>query len=67
MRRQAELKGCIQSDPRGKINIFGGDSSGHFEKKVHINMCLILNGYRDRAVSIYKYKSIVNGNKENYC
>jgi hypothetical protein len=41
-------------------------------KKVHMNMCLILNGYRDRAVWIYKYESIVNGNKEteivvNYC
>jgi hypothetical protein len=33
-------------------------------KKVHVNMCLILNGYRDRAVCIYKYNSIVNDNKE---
>jgi len=29
-----------------------------------MNMCLILNGYWDRAVGIDKYKSIVNGNKE---
>jgi len=27
-------------------------------------MCLILNGYRDRAVRIYKHESSVNGNKE---
>jgi hypothetical protein len=33
-------------------------------RKVHVNKCLILNGYRDRAVGMYKYKSIVNGNKE---
>jgi hypothetical protein len=33
-------------------------------KKVHMNMCLILNGYWARAVWIYKYKSIVNGTKE---
>jgi hypothetical protein len=26
-------------------------------------MCLVLNGYQDRAVWIYKYKSIVNGIK----
>jgi hypothetical protein len=35
----------------------------HYEGNVHINMCLILNGYRDRAVWIYKYKTIVNCNK----
>ena len=27
-------------------------------KKVHINMCLILNDYRDRAISIYRTNSI---------
>ena len=26
-------------------------------------MCLILNGYRDTAVWIYTYETIVNGNK----
>ena len=29
-----------------------------------MNTCLILNGYRDRAVWIYKYTSLVNGNEE---
>jgi hypothetical protein len=41
-----------------------GNSIGHCEKKIYINMCLILNDYRDRAVWINKYKIIVNGNKE---
>jgi hypothetical protein len=54
----------IQGDSGGKVTILGGDSIGHCEKKVHMNMCLLLNGYRDRAVWIYKYKSIVNGDKE---
>jgi hypothetical protein len=30
----------------------GGDSFGHWERKVHINMSLILNGYRDKAISV---------------
>jgi hypothetical protein len=42
----------IQGDSGGKVNILGGDSIGHCEKKVHTNMCLILNGYQDRAVWI---------------
>jgi hypothetical protein len=28
------------------------------KEKFHMNMCLILNGYRDRAVSISRLKSI---------
>jgi hypothetical protein len=42
----------IQSDSGGKVNILGGDNIGHCEKKVHRNMCLILTGYLDRAVTI---------------
>jgi hypothetical protein len=38
-----------QGDSGGEVNISVGDSNGHCEKKVHMNMCLILNGYRDRA------------------
>ena len=32
------------------------------------NMCLIVNGYWDRAVWMYKYKSSMNGDmeKKNY-
>ena len=55
-----------KDDSGGNIDILGGDSiSRHCEGKVHMNMCLILNGYWDTAVWIYKYKSSVNGNKHN--
>jgi hypothetical protein len=41
----------IQDDSGKQVNILRGDIIGHFEKKkVHTNMCLILTGYRDRAV-----------------
>ena len=40
----------IQGDSGGKVNILGNDSVGHCEKKVHKNMCLIVNGYRGGAV-----------------
>ena len=32
------------------MNIFGDDSMGHCEIKVNMNICLIVSGYRDRAV-----------------
>jgi hypothetical protein len=54
----------IRDDSGGKVNILGGDSDGHCEKKKFTWTCLILNGYRDRGVQNYKYKSIVYGNKE---
>jgi hypothetical protein len=42
----------IQGDSVGKVNIFGGYNIGNFEKKkVNMDMCLIVNIYRDRAVS----------------
>jgi hypothetical protein len=34
-------------------------------KIVQMNMYLILNAHLDQAVWIYKYKSTVNGNKDN--
>jgi len=40
------------------------------KKSIHMNMCLILNGYQDRIVWIYKYKNRANGNKDTeitYC
>jgi len=43
----------------------GDDLIGHFEKKkVYLNMCRILNGYRDTDHWTYTYKSIVNDNNE---
>ena len=41
-----------------------GQYLGRCDKKVRMNMRLILNGYGDKAVWIYKCKSIVKGNKE---
>jgi len=38
--------------------------------KLHTNTCLFPNSYHDTAVWIYKFKRIVNGNKEKeitYC
>jgi hypothetical protein len=52
----------ILGDSGEKVKILGGDSTGHCEKKVHTNMCLILSGYWITAPWIYKYKS--NGYKE---
>ena len=49
-RTAASSPSSIQSDSGGKFNILGGNSIGHCEKKVHMNMCLILTGNRDRAV-----------------
>jgi len=47
--------------------MLGGDSIDHCDKKVNVNKCLIMNGYRDTAVLFYKYKRNVKGNKEiNY-
>jgi len=38
-------------DSEGEVNILGDDIIGHSEeKRIHINMCLILNGYLYTAV-----------------
>ena len=44
----------IQGDSWGKVNILEGDSIGHCEKKVHTNVCLILRGYQESAIGIYR-------------
>jgi hypothetical protein len=54
----------IQGESGGKVNILGDGSVGNREEKVHVHTCLILNGYWDRAVWIYKYKNIKNNNKQ---
>jgi hypothetical protein len=48
----------IEGDSGGKTNILGEDFIGYCEKKLYINVSLILNCYRDRAVGIYKYKNL---------
>jgi hypothetical protein len=61
---------AMQSDS-GKKWIFGRwQYRSLWGVKVHMNTYLIPNSCRDSAVSIYKYKSIVNGNTERaitYC
>jgi hypothetical protein len=47
----------LQGSSGGKVNVLGGDSFGHCEEKVRINMCLVPNGYWDRAVWIYRPNS----------
>jgi len=51
--------------------MLGGYIVGHCKTKyVLMNTCLILNGYRGRAVFICKYQSIISGKKEReitYC
>ena len=54
----------IQSDSGWKVSLLGGDSICHCEKKKCSYEHVILNGYRDTAVWIYQYKTIVNGNKD---
>jgi hypothetical protein len=54
----------IQDDSEGKVNILGGDSVSHCaKKKVRMTMFLILNGYGDRSVPFYYYKTFVNDKK----
>jgi len=40
----------MQGDSGTKVHYLRGGTIGHWEKKVHMSMCLILNVYRDRAV-----------------
>jgi hypothetical protein len=54
----------IQGHSGGKGNIFGNGSVGHCERKAYVNVFLILNIYRNTAVSFCKNKGLVNGNKE---
>jgi hypothetical protein len=45
----------IQNVPGGKVNILGGNSIGHSKQNVYtyMYMCPILNGFRDRLISLY--------------
>jgi hypothetical protein len=40
----------IQGESDAKVNVLRGDSIGHCEKNDRMNVCLIVNGYGDRAV-----------------
>jgi hypothetical protein len=39
-----------QDNSGRKLNILWGDIIGHCERKVYMNMCVILDDYGDRAV-----------------
>jgi hypothetical protein len=42
----------VQGDSREKISVLAGDSIDHCEKKkVNMNVCIIVSGYRDRTHS----------------
>ena len=58
--RRAVFQKCLskQDDLRGKVNVLRGYSIGHCKKKVHMNTCLILYAYLDRAVWISRPNSV---------
>jgi hypothetical protein len=35
-----------QGDSGGNVNVLGSDNKGYCDKKIHIIICLILNGYQ---------------------
>jgi hypothetical protein len=37
----------------GNVNILGGHSIGHSKQTMHMCMCPIPNGFRDRTASLY--------------
>ena len=53
------LSSCvIQGDSEREIYILEGDIMGHCEKNIRMDMCLILNGYRNRATNISRPNSV---------
>jgi hypothetical protein len=49
---------AIQGVPGGKVNILGGHSVGYSEGNLCMYVCPILNGFRDRAISLYSSKIV---------
>ena len=47
----------IQGDSEEKVNILRDDSTGHSDKEVLMNVRLILNGCRARAVLILRIRN----------
>jgi hypothetical protein len=49
----------IQSVLGGKVSILGGHIIGHSKQIcIHTCICLIPNGFRDRAISLYSSKTV---------
>jgi len=54
-----EINLITQANSGGKVNILEEYSISHCErKKVHMNKCLILNGYHNRTVWITNTKTV---------
>ena len=54
-----------EQDTRPKTCKIYYDDCGYDDDDIcYLNVCVILYGYRDRVFWIYKYKDIVNSNKE---
>ena len=41
----------VQDGSGGKVVILGGDRPSHFEKNVPVDVCVILNGNRNRVTN----------------
>jgi hypothetical protein len=49
-----DITPCIQNVLGGKVIILGCHNIGHSkQEKMFVHMCPIVNGFRDRAVSLY--------------
>jgi hypothetical protein len=48
----------IQCNSVEKVNILGGCNIGHWEKRLHMDMCLILNDHQDKVVWISRSNSV---------
>jgi hypothetical protein len=48
----------IPGDSGEKVNNLRGDNNGYCEENVRMNMCVILKGYRNRAVWIFRPSSV---------
>jgi hypothetical protein len=65
-----DLSIAVEEVSAGNLNILGGYIIRHCEEIVHMNMCLLLDSYRDRAAGIHQYVNTVSGNKKReitYC
>jgi hypothetical protein len=63
----------IKNVPGGKVNILGGHTMGHSEQKLYMYMCPIPKGFRDRSMSLYSSKIVMEeilrtvSNTDIYC
>jgi hypothetical protein len=53
------LETYIQSVPGGKVNILGGHRISHSKQKIHMYLCPVPSGFRDKDISLYSSKFVV--------